>query len=97
MSLHLSRKLEVNEEVDHIDNDRLNDSLSNLQILSCAANRSKERGGCSLVELVCQGCNTTFTRERRQTHLIKGGKYPTSCSRKCARAVQSKGTVAKSG
>ena len=72
------------EQVDHIDNDRLNDSLDNLQILSPAANNAKGRPPRKMVELTCPSCGSSFSRERRQTHLVKGGN-PTCCSRSCGR------------
>lgn len=41
MSVKLGRLLEATEEVDHIDNDKSNDSIENLQLLSGAENRQK--------------------------------------------------------
>ena len=43
MSVKLGRMLEAWEEVDHIDNDKTNDSLDNLQILCGEENRKKYR------------------------------------------------------
>ena len=36
-----------------------------------------------MVLLKCPQCNIIFTREKRQTHLQKGGQY-TGCCRKCS-------------
>ena len=41
MAVHLGRFLDANEQVDHIDEDKTNDSIENLQILSCAENLRK--------------------------------------------------------
>lgn len=42
MSCKLQRFLQKTEEVDHIDNDKTNDDIENLQLLSKAANNQKE-------------------------------------------------------
>lgn len=77
------RLLEAGEEADHMDDDRLNDAASNLQALTKAANRRKAGKGVAMVTLTCPGCGQSFERERRQTHLVKGGKQ-TYCSRSCS-------------
>ena len=41
MAVKLGRFLTANEQVDHIDNDRTNDSIGNLQLLTASENRSK--------------------------------------------------------
>lgn len=84
------RWLGAGEEADHVDDDRRNDHPDNLQVLTGAANRQKAARGKTLVTLVCPGCDREFARERRQTHLIKGGTR-TFCSRSCsARASHEK-------
>jgi hypothetical protein len=82
------RWLTPDEEADHMDDDYMNDDPSNLQILTPDANKRKSARGVTLVQLICPGCDKSFERERRQTHLVKGGRFPTSCSRKCAKKVQ---------
>ena len=75
-------------DADHIDNDRTNDDPGNIQPLSRAENIRKGHKPPAMVTLICGGCGESFIRRRNQTHLVKGGKAPTSCSMKCARAVQ---------
>lgn len=75
-------------EVDHIDNDKLNDELSNLQLLAKADNTRKSHPGSStLVELECPICNKKFVRRRGQTHLrypkTSSSQNKTCCSREC--------------
>lgn len=41
MSVHLKRFLTSQEEVDHVDNDKTNDNITNLQILTKEQNREK--------------------------------------------------------
>jgi hypothetical protein len=89
MCVREGRLLDAEEEADHRDDNRLNDDPSNLQVLTKSKNREKYSPGKTMVTLLCSGCGEEFTRERRQTHLVKGGT-PTSCSRSCARRVQSR-------
>lgn len=83
MCLHLGRMLNPNlETVDHINNDKSDDRLNNLQLLTRLENTQKSAKGRTMVTLVCPKCGKEFTRERRLTHLIKGGR-PSHCSRRC--------------
>ena len=78
MATKLGRPLEKWEQVDHINNDRSDDSVGNLQILTQADNLSKSRRHKSYVKRTCPVCLVEFLLEVRQ---IKG---PTSCcSRRC--------------
>ena len=85
MSVKEGRILRNDEHVDHIDNDKTNDDINNLQIMSLAENNRKEaiRHGKHMVLLKCPFCKKEFSRERRNTHIIKGG-ITSSCSRSCA-------------
>lgn len=74
--------------VDHIDEDQLNDTFSNFQLLTETDNiikgrRSKELGQ-QMVEFRCGSCNTIFHRRRNLTHLVIKGKVSTYCSRRCS-------------
>ena len=83
MSCYLKRYLKKDEHVDHIDNNKLNDTIDNLQILSPADNNKKNRHKRTYMTLVCPVCNNSFTKESRQVnHKIKNGNNPT-CSRRC--------------
>lgn len=85
MSVRLGRVLEPYEEVDHKDRDKTNDSENNLEVVTRIENKLRANGSRSknVVSLRCPHCDVVFTRERRQTHLIKGGIH-TFCSRSCA-------------
>ena len=91
MSIELGKRLAKTAHVDHIDGDKLNDTLENLQVISLAENNKKaalERGvERTYAALRCPGCGRRFVRERRQTHLAKGGIY-TACSRSCSGKFQ---------
>lgn len=84
MSCHLNRELDPNTEtVDHDDDNKTNDCLENLKLLTRSANSRKASKGITMVKLVCPYCKREFVRPRNKTHLVKGGN-PTHCSRSCA-------------
>lgn len=79
MSIKLKRTLDKSEEVDHIDNNKQNDSLENLQILSPLENKKKNPVIKTLINCVCANCNINFFKEKRQMKKTKN----TFCSRSC--------------
>lgn len=85
MSVKEKRILKKDEHVDHIDNNKANDDINNLQILSLKENNLKEakRKGRKMVLLKCPFCKKIFEKERNKTHLQKKGNF-TACSRKCS-------------
>lgn len=86
MSVHLGRLLADHEHVDHIDNNKLNDVVENLQILSHAENNRKHAAlkGVAMAVLNCPHCGKEFEKRLNQTHLGgKPGVY-TACSRSCS-------------
>ncbi len=85
MAVHMGRFLSESEHVDHIDDDKTNDVISNLQILSQAANNKKSSKGLTIVTLSCGCCGKSFVREKRQLY---SPRKTISCSRKCARNKQ---------
>ena len=95
MSCELKRYLNKDEQVDHIDNDKMNDSVKNLQILSHTENNIKKNVfyGIKLkddVELLCPVCDTRFKRPARNVeHKVKAGKKP-CCSRRCGGIISRK-------
>lgn len=79
MSCHLGRLLLPEEHVDHIDNDKMNDIISNYQILTKKDNIKKSAKGRKVVTLICPVCKLEFTRfHNRVSH-----KNNPTCSRKC--------------
>lgn len=85
MEQHLGRKLNDDETVDHIDNDPLNNNLSNLQVLSRRDNALKSTIYAEYVDLICKTCGNTFKR-RKAVHEYntnvrqKDGPF---CSKSC--------------
>jgi hypothetical protein len=85
MSVKLGRLLDKNlETVDHIDNNKLNDNIDNLQILTRKANKDKYHDfkGRSIKKYICPVCHIQFDREIKQV-LYRNRKYPPTCSRSC--------------
>lgn len=64
MSVSLGRYLTRQEHVDHIDNDKTNDCLSNLQILTQAENSKKASKGVSYVYLTCDYCRQVLIKKK---------------------------------
>lgn len=81
MSIKEGRILSKNEEVDHIDKDKTNDDISNLQVLTVEDHKAKtkeEVSGRTYSVLICAYCGKQFKRETRQV------KYKRDfCSRYC--------------
>ncbi len=79
LSVHLGRFLESHEHVDHIDNDKTNDVVTNLQILSQLANNRKSSKGRTMVDLICPICDASFSRlANKVSH-----KNNPCCSKQC--------------
>lgn len=94
MSVKEKRILDKSEQVDHIDGNKKNDNIRNLQILSGRNNVVKyliqKNRTRKMVELKCPGCNTNFEKELGQCFLQKGGHFG-CCSRKCLHKILEKG------
>lgn len=91
MSVKEKRILLPSEHVDHKDNNKMNDNIDNLQILTLRENNIKEgkRHGMKMVELKCPNCEKVFVRRKGNTHLEKSRKsIYTCCSRSCSGVFQ---------
>lgn len=80
MSVKLKRKLSKEEEVDHIDDDKSNDEIGNLQILSKHDNIAKwaKTLTTEFVKFICPICGISFERFKRNSHRLSP-----ACSRAC--------------
>lgn len=83
MSVSLGRILEKEEEVDHIDNNKLNDDISNLQILTKKQNLEKSKKEEAVVDCICEMCGTSFTRPKRLAHHTRNPNVRCFCSKTC--------------
>lgn len=66
-------------QVDHINNDKMDDRIENLQILSQSDNIRKSKKPITFITLVCPVCNTTFEYQKRN---LSSHKDP-CCSKRC--------------
>jgi hypothetical protein len=72
-------------EVDHIDNDKTNDVLSNFQLLPISENRRKSVIPALKYLGTCGICGSSFERTMRQVRANwNKGKSGPFCSRSCA-------------
>lgn len=92
MCVSLGRILSEEEHVDHCDEDKTNDILSNLQILTPIENTKKNVrsrvGSVLLVKISCPICGVRFERKKGLTQLVPSlrGKVM-ACSRRCSGRV----------
>ena len=86
MAVSLGRFLSAIEHVDHKDEDKTNDDIENLQILSLRENNIKTHKMPN-ENFICPICEKTFTKTRTQLNKnIKwrdGRRSEITCSRKC--------------
>ena len=86
MEVHIGYKLDETEQVDHIDDDKSNDDLSNLQILSGVDNTRKSARPLIIVEAKCSICGKSFKRDLLRTRIGSLRAYMSegsTCSRRC--------------
>lgn len=95
MSCHLNRFLSKTEHVDHIDNNKMNDIIENLQILSSKQNNEKSiiANNKKMIyrNFVCPICSTEFSRPAHNFTYRPG--YQPCCSRKCGGIKSHNGPV----
>ena len=88
MCVKLGYVLSNEFEVDHIDDDKTNDDINNLQVLTWQQNKLKEDQRFTLFEqehyaFICEICGTHFLQDLRQGYKFKmTGIFP-ACSKSC--------------
>lgn len=96
MELHIGRYLDINETIDHIDKDKTNDNINNLQILNKSEHSSKDARKLKPVHLICLVCSGKFSISGRKLHEayqnrdLKNTTGP-FCSKSCAGKSKSMG------
>lgn len=87
LAVKLGRFLKEDETVDHLDGDKTNNSIDNLQVLSLADNNRKSFKKPDVI-MKCPICGKTFTRTRSQLRgrLKKALANEVCCSRACVYA-----------
>jgi len=84
MENSLGRLLTADEIVHHINHNKFDNRIENLQITTPQEHGRyhASQNGAHYVKLKCPWCGHVFIRERRYTHLVKSQQY-TTCSRHC--------------
>ena len=81
MERKIKRYLTSNEVVHHIDGNKHNNEVSNLQLMSASEhNRLHSSKGRTYCSFVCPVCGITFEKEKRQ---VKANVLNPKCSRRC--------------
>lgn len=84
MENHLQRLLTKGEVVHHINENKKDNRLDNLEVMYTKDHMKHHQSmkGRTMLLLKCPECSVLFTRERRQCRGTKGSGF-TSCSRRC--------------
>jgi uncharacterized C2H2 Zn-finger protein len=91
MSVYLGRFLMKHEHVDHIDHNRMNDYIENLQILSQKENSKKEaiRKGRQRAKIMCPICDKIFSIRKGNSQAVPSLKGKISCcGKRCSNILK---------
>ena len=85
LTSYLGRDIEKGFEVDHINNNKMDDRIENYQILSATDNRKKSVKKAEMIECECPVCKKLFLMAKRNFRFRKNP----CCSRLCGRKKMS--------
>lgn len=85
MELHLGRKLNDNETVDHVNRDYTDDRIENYQILIRKNHSSLDVTRVKKIKVICVWCGAEVEKNGKDLrHNEKQGKAGPFCNRSCA-------------
>lgn len=93
MENHLGRLLTRREVVHHRDENKKNNDLSNLEVMTKGQHTRHHARPAAWVDLTCGFCTTPFRRRANQRPEVKGATH-TFCTRRCYREWQKRRPVA---
>lgn len=82
MENHIGRLLRSDEIVHHIDHNKDNNSVENLQIMTASEHGKLHARSGIILNLICANCGKEFSRKGNQRASVKGYKMA-FCSRSC--------------
>lgn len=82
MENHLGRMLEPNEVVHHENEDKHDNRISNLKVMTLSDHSKLHARSPKMISLECDYCGKSFERRRNQRSAVKGYKR-SFCSRSC--------------
>lgn len=85
MENHLGRLLGRDEIVHHIDENKKNNEITNLKLMTAKEHCSHhaQQHGEMMLEIKCPYCKNVFTKARNKTHIGKKVGRVTCCSTSC--------------
>ena len=85
MSCKLNRILGEHEEVDHIDGNKANDDLPNLEVVSREENKKRYQlsNPKRMIKHTCPICRTKFLRDKQRSYRALHLGRAITCSRTC--------------
>lgn len=82
LAVKLGRYLTADEEAHHIDGNKKNDSIENIELVNWKTHKHSHTQGESMVQITCDGCKKSFARVIRN-YKKDSRQY---CSRDCMQA-----------